>query len=113
MQKVNNRLPDASGFAEYETLQLDVSQLLERARQSAGRAVNAVMTATYWQIGRRIVEQDRPDAPYRRANSRVGPADRGAGARRCLPPWAWFWCSSGDVPGSVGGGAGCTGEPRR
>jgi|SRR5208283_2971863 len=59
MQKVNNRLPDASGFAEYETLQLDVSQLLERARQSAGRAVNAVMTATYWQIGRRIVEQEQ------------------------------------------------------
>jgi len=59
MQKVNNRLPDASGFAEYATLLLDVSQLLERARQSAGRAVNAVMTATYWQIGRRIVEQEQ------------------------------------------------------
>jgi predicted nuclease of restriction endonuclease-like (RecB) superfamily len=53
------RLPEASGFAEYETLLLDVSRLLEHARQSAGRAVNAVMTATYWQIGRRIVEQEQ------------------------------------------------------
>ncbi|HLJ49727.1 MAG TPA: DUF1016 N-terminal domain-containing protein [Bryobacteraceae bacterium] len=36
---------------------MEVSQLLEHARQSAGRAVNAVMSSTYWQIGRRIVEQ--------------------------------------------------------
>jgi predicted nuclease of restriction endonuclease-like (RecB) superfamily len=55
----DDRLPEASGFAEYETLLLDVSRLLEHARQSAGRAVNAVMTATYWQIGRRIVEQEQ------------------------------------------------------
>src|SRR5438876_3451209 len=55
----DRRLPDVSGSAEYETLLLDVSRLLERARQSAGRAVNAVMTATYWQIGRRIVEQEQ------------------------------------------------------
>ena len=55
----DNRLPDASGFAEYETLLLEVSRLLERARQSAGRAVNVVMTAAYWQIGQRIVEQEQ------------------------------------------------------
>lgn len=30
--------------------------LLEQARQSSARAVNAIMTATYWEIGRRIVE---------------------------------------------------------
>ena len=55
----DRRLPDVPGFAEYETLLLDVSRLLEHARQSAGRAVNAVMSATYWQIGRRIVEQEQ------------------------------------------------------
>jgi predicted nuclease of restriction endonuclease-like (RecB) superfamily len=38
---------------------MEVSRLLEHARQSAGRAVNAVMTVTYWQIGRRIVEQEQ------------------------------------------------------
>ena len=55
----DSRLPEAVGFAEYETLLSEVSRLLEQARQSAGRAVNAVMTATYWQIGRRIVEQEQ------------------------------------------------------
>ena len=57
----DNRPPEVSGVAEYETLLSDVSLLLERARQSVGRTVNVVMTATYWQIGRRIVEQDKRD----------------------------------------------------
>ncbi len=30
--------------------------LLEQARRYSARSVNAVMTATYWEIGRRIVE---------------------------------------------------------
>lgn len=34
----------------------DLSGLLEAARKSSARAVNAVMTFTYWEIGRRIVE---------------------------------------------------------
>jgi predicted nuclease of restriction endonuclease-like (RecB) superfamily len=55
----DSKLPEAAEFPEYATLLLDVSRLLEHARQSAGRAVNAVMTATYWQIGRRIVEQEQ------------------------------------------------------
>jgi predicted nuclease of restriction endonuclease-like (RecB) superfamily len=33
-----------------------VVDLLEAARRASARAVNAVMTATYWEIGRRIVE---------------------------------------------------------
>lgn len=34
----------------------DIVALLETARRVAARSVNAVMTATYWEIGRRIVE---------------------------------------------------------
>jgi len=34
----------------------DVAVLLEEARRASARAVNTVMTATYWEIGRRIVE---------------------------------------------------------
>ena len=30
--------------------------LLESARRASARAVNAIMTATYWEIGRRIDE---------------------------------------------------------
>jgi hypothetical protein len=33
--------------------------LLEAARRSSARAVNAFMTATYWEIGRRIAEHRR------------------------------------------------------
>jgi predicted nuclease of restriction endonuclease-like (RecB) superfamily len=33
-----------------------IAGLLETSRQQAARAVNAILTATYWEIGRRIVE---------------------------------------------------------
>ncbi|HZO90057.1 MAG TPA: PDDEXK nuclease domain-containing protein [Chthonomonadaceae bacterium] len=33
-----------------------IALLLEEARRRAARSVNAIMTATYWEIGRRIVE---------------------------------------------------------
>jgi len=40
----------------YLGLVQDLSGLLEEARRSSARAVNFVMTATYWEMGRRIVE---------------------------------------------------------
>jgi predicted nuclease of restriction endonuclease-like (RecB) superfamily len=40
----------------YEVVLTDVSDLLESARRAAARSVNAVMTASYWAVGRRIVE---------------------------------------------------------
>ena len=42
--------------ADYNGLLGEVVVLLETARRTAARAVNAVMTAAYWEIGRRIVE---------------------------------------------------------
>lgn len=36
-----------------------VVELLDTARRAAARSVNAVMTATYWEIGRRIVEHEQ------------------------------------------------------
>src|SRR4051794_35413265 len=41
---------------EYSGLLSDVSALLDAGRQAAARVVNAVLTATYWEVGRRIVE---------------------------------------------------------
>lgn len=41
---------------EYGKVLNGVVELLEEARRSSARSVNAVMTATYWEIGRRIVE---------------------------------------------------------
>lgn len=45
--------PSASN---YEGLVAELSRLLEDARRVSARAVNTVMTATYWEFGRRIVE---------------------------------------------------------
>jgi len=45
--------------ADYSGLLGDVVSLLETARHTSARAVNAVMTATYWEIGRRIVESEQ------------------------------------------------------
>lgn len=41
---------------EYGGLIGGIAELLEAARRTAARTVNALMTATYWEIGRRIVE---------------------------------------------------------
>jgi predicted nuclease of restriction endonuclease-like (RecB) superfamily len=43
----------------YGQLLSDVSQLLELGRLGAARSVNAFLTATYWQVGRRIVEHEQ------------------------------------------------------
>jgi hypothetical protein len=40
----------------YPGLVSSISKLLEAARRASARTVNAFMTATYWEIGRRIVE---------------------------------------------------------
>ncbi len=45
--------------ATYEDLLAEVAQVIEDARRAAARAVNAVMTVTYWLVGRRIVEQEQ------------------------------------------------------
>ncbi|MCP4654717.1 MAG: DUF1016 domain-containing protein [bacterium] len=47
----------------YDRFISEVMALLEAARRQAARSVNAVLTATYWEIGRRIVEyEQRGDA---------------------------------------------------
>lgn len=40
----------------YSGVHGDIVTLLESARRAASRSVNALMTASYWEIGRRIVE---------------------------------------------------------
>ena len=43
----------AQGYAQ---LVGDIGALLETARRTAARAMNAVLCSTYWEVGRRIVE---------------------------------------------------------
>ncbi len=46
-------------LAGYHGVLRGVAELLESARRASTRATNAVMTATYWEIGRRIVEYEQ------------------------------------------------------
>ena len=46
----------------YSGLLDGVSDLLEAARRASARTVNAFMTATYWEVGRRIVEFEQGGA---------------------------------------------------
>ena len=41
---------------QYQSIFGDVSIIIDAARRSAARSVNAVMTAAYWMIGQHIVE---------------------------------------------------------
>ena len=43
----------------YKPLLDGIVALLEDSRRATGRAVNSILTATYWEIGRRIVEEEQ------------------------------------------------------
>jgi len=49
-------VPAKPSATDYPGLIGNIAELLETARRTSARAVNAVMTATYWEIGRRSVE---------------------------------------------------------
>ncbi|MGQ0732458.1 MAG: DUF1016 N-terminal domain-containing protein, partial [Acidobacteriota bacterium] len=46
----------------YDGLVGGIAEILEVARRTSARAVNAIMTATYWEIGRRTVEYEQKGA---------------------------------------------------
>ena len=50
------RSSPAINVGDYSSLVGGIGELLEAARRGSARAVNAFMTATYWEVGRRIVE---------------------------------------------------------
>ncbi|EMB2824204.1 PDDEXK nuclease domain-containing protein [Pseudomonas aeruginosa] len=50
---------DAALPAGYAGIHGGIVELLDTARQAAARSVNALMTASYWEIGRRIVEAEQ------------------------------------------------------
>ena len=43
----------------YKVFSKSIFQLLESARRQTARSVNALLTSTYWEIGRRIVEYEQ------------------------------------------------------
>ena len=71
------RVPSApaQGMPRYEGLVGEISVMLEEAGRTSARTVNAIMTTTYWEIGRRIVEYEQQ-----------GRHGRSTG-RRCARDW--------------------------
>lgn len=61
----------AASPPDYESVLAGVVELLEEARHRAARAVNALMTATYWEIGRRIVECEQAGVERARYGEQV------------------------------------------
>lgn len=56
---VSSDISDLLSDQEYGSVLSDVVTLMEAARRVAARSVNALMTASYWEIGRRIVELEQ------------------------------------------------------
>ena len=54
----NKDILDISG-KNYKNFSKSICQLLESARRQTARSVNAILTSTYWEIGRRIVEYEQ------------------------------------------------------
>lgn len=49
-------LTDEETDVQYQAIFGDVTRIVDAARRSAARSINAVLTAAKWMIGRRIVE---------------------------------------------------------
>ena len=59
LEKRTGRSLDTRGAGNYAKVLAGVTELLEMARRASARVVNSLMTATYWEIGRRIVEHEQ------------------------------------------------------
>ena len=46
-------------LAGYDEMRGGIVELLEAARRAAARSINTLMTASYWEIGRRIVDYEQ------------------------------------------------------
>jgi hypothetical protein len=46
----------------YNNIRAEIVELLKTARSAAARNVNSIMTAVYWEIGRRIVKSEQGGA---------------------------------------------------
>ena len=58
-RKTPAREGNAAPPVGYAGIHGGIVELLDAARQAAARSVNALMTASYWEIGRRIVEAEQ------------------------------------------------------
>ncbi len=48
-----------TGQGDYDGLLSRISSLLEQGRRATVRTTNAILSATYWEVGRQIVEHEQ------------------------------------------------------
>lgn len=92
----------------YKPLLDGIVTLLEDSRRATGRAVNSILTATYWEIGRRIVEEEqrgRRKAEYGEQLVEQLASDLtarlGVLSDQRLPDASVLYCISRDYPDAV------------
>ena len=56
------KTPVEEDLTDYSRVLTGTVELLETARRACARTVNSLMTATYWEMGRRIVESEQRGA---------------------------------------------------
>ncbi len=56
MAKIQNTSKQMKG---YDNVLAELVSLLESARKTTARSINTILTATYWEVGRRIVEYEQ------------------------------------------------------
>src|SRR5579872_2179768 len=79
--------PTKEALAGYTSVLAGVTELLDTARRASARAVNALMTATYWELGKRIVKSEQ------RGEKRAGYGEELLCAFVSRPNetvWTWF-----------------------
>jgi predicted nuclease of restriction endonuclease-like (RecB) superfamily len=107
--------------AEYAGIHDGIVELLSAARQAAARSVNALMTATYWEIGRRIVEAEQKgrrragygDALVKRlAGDLANRFGRGFGWRNLFQMRAFYlaWPATLQTPSAISAARGVDGK---
>lgn len=57
-----SRMKPLTSMPDYDGVLARIVGLLEAARRASARSVNTIMTATYWEIGRQIVEGEQEGA---------------------------------------------------
>jgi hypothetical protein len=84
-----------SAIQNYANVLSEIADLLESARRTSARTVNTIMTATYWEIGRRIVEFEQSGgkrAQYGKALLKRLSEDWSVGSAEDSPKETWSRC---------------------
>ena len=58
-RQTKGRQTDSAQSRDYDSVFSSVIELLDAARRASARVVNSLMPATYWEIGRRIVDHEQ------------------------------------------------------